>query len=56
MLTAGSPESVARTKSKDLVPVEEELRVGKGCAISGLANSLAYPESHGSGGGELAGA
>lgn len=48
-----SPEDTARVEGQDLVAIEEELRAGEGCAISGLENRLADPESHGSRRGEL---
>jgi hypothetical protein len=50
MLTYYSPKNTTRAQSEDLVTIEEELRTGERCAILGFADSLAYPESHGSGG------
>lgn len=47
-----SSKDLARTESQDFVTVEEELRVGEGCAVFGLENRLVDPEPHGTGRGE----
>ena len=41
VLTMRSAKSIARPEVKDFVAVEEELRSGERCAISGFADSLA---------------
>lgn len=47
-----SPKDPARPQIEDLVPIEEEFRIGEGCQISRLTNCLVNSESHGFGGGK----
>ena len=51
LIISFSPKDTARPQIKDLVTIKEEFRVGEGCQISGLSNSLIDSESHGIGGG-----
>ena len=44
-----SPKDTARPQIKDLVTIKEEFRVGEGCPVSRLSNSLIDSESHGIG-------
>lgn len=48
-----STKGVARSQIENFITVEEELRPRKGCSLPGLSNCIAYPKSHGFGGGTL---
>jgi len=50
-----SPEGTTRLQSKDIEPVEEELRPREGRAVLGFSDSAAHPESYGTGRGESRG-
>ena len=48
-----SSENPARIESQDIKSVEKEFRPRKRCPLPGFKDRLAYPESHGIGGGML---
>ena len=51
LLIECSTKSATRIEGKDILAIEEELRLGERCAILGLSNSTARTEPNGDGGG-----